>query len=87
MERIKCTPKVLDITENTTLQPENYGGWLAVNTGTANVSVDGYTLEPGDGLDFTKLDPHVLWNKQIQIVILATGGKVRITRFIYSEAK
>ena len=87
MERIKCTPKTIDVAENTTLQPENYGGWLAVNTGTANVSIDGYVLEPGDGLDFTALDPRVLWNKQIQIVILAAGGKVRITRFIYSEAK
>ena len=87
MERIKCTPKVIDVTENTTLQPENYGGWLAVNTGTADVSVDGYTLSPGDGLDFTSLAPNVLWNKQIQIIILAAGGKVRITRFIYTEVR
>ena len=87
MEYIKGTPKDIEISENTTLQPENYGGWMAVNTGIGNVSVDGFVLEPGDGLDFMSLDPHVIWNKQIQVVILTTGGKARIRRMLYKEMK
>lgn len=84
MEKIKCTPKDIDVTENTTLQPENYGGWMAANIGTADAVVDGFPLSPGDGLDFTKLDPHVIWNKQIQITVNA-GAKVRVRRLLYSN--
>lgn len=82
----KLNAKSQDILSNTTLMPQNFGGWLCVNTGTANATVDGYTLAPGEGLDFTNIPAEVVWNTPIQIV-LASGAKVRITRFLYSEVQ
>lgn len=87
MAKYKVIDKTFDYSENITIQPEDYGGWLAVNTGTANVSVNGFELEPGDGIDFTHIAPEVIWNKQIVILILASGGKVRLTRLKYTEVK
>lgn len=68
---------------NVTLMPERYGGWLAMNIGTANVEVDGFVLQPGQILDFSHLGSSVIWNSPITIVC-QTGGSVRITRLIYS---
>lgn len=75
-----------DILKNETIRPNKYGGWMAVNTGTADATVDGYPLSPGDGLDLTHLSPDVIWDTPIQIV-LSPGAKVRITRFLYTEVK
>lgn len=82
----KLNAKSQDILANTTLMPQNFGGWIAVNTGTATAIVDGYELAPGEGLDFTNIPAEVVWNTPIQIV-LASGAKVRITRFLYSEVQ
>ena len=76
-----------DITENTTINPSNFGGWMVVNTGTTGkVYVNGFALESGDGLDLTKLDPSVIWDSPIKIV-LDTGAKARIMQMYYSEIK
>lgn len=82
----KLLAKSQDILTNTTIMPQNYGGWLAVNTGTATAIVDGYELAPGEGLDFTAIPADVVWQSPIQVV-LQTGAKVRMTRFLYSELK
>lgn len=81
----KVSTNTQNYAENTTIRPDNFGGWLAVNIGSANVSVDGYPLAPGEGLDMTHLAPDVRWDKPIQIVITATGGMVRMTRLIYKQ--
>lgn len=86
MKRYNVQAQTQDILESTTLMPNKYGGWLAVNTGTADCTIDGYTLAPGDGLDYTHLPADVIWNSPIKI-ILPSGGSVRITRLIYSEAR
>ena len=75
-----------EITANTTVRAEGYGGWLAVNVGEGNAIVDGYTIEPGEGLDFTSLQPDVIWDSPISIV-LETGGIIRLTRLMYKEIK
>lgn len=81
----KVTPKTQEITENTTLNADGtFGDWMAVNTGTADVTVDGYVLAPGEGLGWKGLQPNVVWNGSIKITV-QTGGKVRITRLQYAK--
>lgn len=84
--KYKVSTESRDIMKNETIRPGNYGGWMAVNTGTADATVDGYPLAPGDGLDLTHLSPDVLWDTPIQIV-LTPGAKIRLTRFLYKEVK
>ena len=85
--KYKVTTNTIDITENTTIRPDKrFGGWLAVNTGTADATVDGYPLSPGDGLDMTHIRPEIVWGSAIAIV-LQSGAKIRFTRLIYSELK
>lgn len=84
--KYKVSTESRDILKNETLRPGKYGGWMAVNTGTADATVDGYPLAPGEGLDLTHLAPEVIWDTPIQVVLLS-GAKVRITRFIYKEVK
>lgn len=75
------------VTENKTLTPNQYGGWLAVNTGTGNVTVDGVELQPGEGLDFTKLHPDVIWEENIKIVTgNVVGNRVTVIRMVYKES-
>lgn len=81
----KAASKVETYTESTSVVPNGFGGWMAVNTGTAAVEVNGYPLQPGEGLDFTNLHPDVLWNSPIKIVIANAGGQVRMTQIMYKE--
>lgn len=81
---IQVTNRTQTIRENTTLTPEGYGGWMAMNIGTGNVEVDGFVIKPGEKLDFSHLDPCVVWNSAIPIVCSA-GGVLRITRLIYNK--
>lgn len=81
----KVNAKIETYTENATITPSRFGGWLAMNTGTAVATVAGYDLAPGEGLDFTNLQPDVLWNTPITIVLQA-GASVRVTRLQYSKA-
>ena len=72
-------------TESTTVMPDGFGGWMAVNTGTVISSVLGYELQPGEGLDFKKDVPAgSKWGKPISIKI-GTGGSVRMTRLYANE--
>lgn len=81
--KYKVTTDTQEITTNTTVRADgSFGGWLAVNTGTANATVDGYPLAPGEGLDMTHLHPTVIWGSNISIV-LTSGAKVRLTRLMY----
>lgn len=76
------TNRAQTIRENTTLVPEGYAGYLAQNIGTANVTVDGFVLEPGDKLDFSTI--LAKWQTPIAITC-QTGGAVRIIRFMYGK--
>ena len=73
-----------ELNQSTTIRPSHFGGWMAVNSGTVAVSVDGYVLQPGDGIDYTHLHPSVTWDSPINIVI-PVGGSVRFTRLMYNE--
>jgi len=85
--KYRVSTSTQEYTENTTIRPDGkFGGWLAVNTGTANATVDGYTLAPGEGLDYRMLRPNTIWNSTIAIV-LTTGAKIRLTRLTYTEVK
>ena len=86
--KYKVSARVIDITANTKIMPENnFGGWLAVNTGTAAASVMGYELQPGEGLDFTQAVPAgSIWDTPIEIRI-NTGAVIRLTRLQCKEIK
>lgn len=79
--RYKITPVIVDITENTTVSPEDkYGGWLAVNIGTADATVLGYPLAPGESLDYRHvLQPGDVWDSSITITV-ESGARIRLTR-------
>lgn len=81
----KAASKVIDYTESTSVVPDGFGGWMAVNTGTAAAEVNGYSLQPGEGLDFTNLHPEVEWNSPIKIVLQNTGAKIRMTQIKYKQ--
>ena len=69
---------------NTTVRPGKFGGWYAMNIGTANAKVNGYPIPPMCGLDFTHLHPEAVWAKPIEIIV-EPGAQVRMTRFIYQQ--
>ena len=72
-------------TESTTVMPDGFGAWMAVNTGNVVSSVMGYELQPGEGLDFKDAVPAgSTWGKPIQIKVGA-GGSVRITKLYANE--
>lgn len=72
-------------TESTTVMPDGFGAWMAVNTGTVISSVLGYELQPGEGLNFKDAVPAgSLWGKPIQIKV-GVGGSVRMTRLYANE--
>ena len=71
------------ITANTTIMPDGFGGWIALNIGTGNVKVDGFVLQPNAMLDLSHLPWYVTWNSPIPIEV-GTGGVLRITRLKYN---
>lgn len=82
--KIQVTNRSQTITANTTLMPEGYSGWFALNIGTGNVKVDGFILYPKMTIDFSHLPWFAEWNTPIPIEV-ETGGVLRITRFKYNE--
>lgn len=80
--RYRITERTVNITESTTITPEkNYGGWFAVNQGVNSAFVNGYELQPGEGIDMRNAcPPGCVWGANIKIVI-NTGAEVRLSRF------
>lgn len=77
------------ITENTTIPPEDFGGWQVINTGDTIATVNGVKLDPNGatvGLSFTDLPPEVIWSEDIKIVFetLVTVKQVVLTRIKYT---
>lgn len=89
--KYKVKTKVETITTNTILQSEDFGGWQAVNVGDTPVNVNGVTLQPDGqviGLDYTTLQPNVVWDEPIRIVFWEGSGSrpmVIVTRLKYIE--
>ena len=82
--------QTLTITENKTFPPEKYGGWSLVNIGNVPLSVNGVILDPAGtviGVDYTTLQPNVIWSDNIAIRFLSSGSNPRaiLTRLEYSE--
>lgn len=61
------------VTQNDIITPENFGGWYAQNQGNIIAYINGIAVLPqnyGGGnaiVDFTKLDPSVLWGEDITV--------------------
>ncbi len=86
--RYNITERTIDIRESTTVMPEErYGGWFAANQGNVDVTINGYTIAPGKGMDMRNAVPAgSTWGSPIQIVV-PTGGVVRLTRLQYNEIR
>lgn len=81
--------RVETITANTRLTDTIYAGWLAVNIGTAAVSVYGIELLPGEGLSsqsIINMSPADKWTEPIDITV-QPGGAVRLMRTIATPIK
>lgn len=73
------------ITKNTVVNPDGFGGWMVKNTGATIVLVFGITLNPGEKLDYTTLQPNVKWNTPITITMQGTAeDQVVLHRLIYN---
>ena len=82
---MKVQPVVQTYTESVVLSPDNYGGWMCVNIGSAVATVMGYPLAPGEGLNFLYVGENK-WLAPITMDIPA-GAAVRITRLRYTADK
>lgn len=84
VEFTKVSARTESFSDSTTImQQDGYGAWMCVNIGTAAAKVLGYTLQPGEGLDFTKAVPAgIKWDTPISIEI-TPGAIVRVTRLQY----
>ena len=81
--------KTETITSNKILPAEDFGGWQAVNVGTTKVYVSGTLLDPNGAIvavDFTHLNPDVIWGEPIKITFDGAGtNKLIITRIKYTK--
>ena len=82
-KRIQVVNRSQTITANTTLMPEGFGGWIALNIGTGVVKVDGFVLRPNMAVDLSHMPWYVTWNSPIPVEV-ETGGVLRITRLKYN---
>lgn len=83
----KVTARTQTIAENTTILPDNAGGWMVQNMSAENIAVNGYILQPYEILDYTHIDPEVVWNSEITIEALTSAAvKARLTRLYYTKA-
>lgn len=85
----KVRQKVELITQNTILVAEDFSGWQCINQGDTVATVNGVVLDPSGsviGLDYTNLDPSVIWDESIKIIFSGTGTdpKIVITRLKYT---
>lgn len=84
MEQYGVKLRVETISTNVRLNDNIYGGWKAINIGTAPVTVYGVELLPGEGLDFMAgMQPNEIWQEPIEITV-QPGGAVRLMRKLVS---
>ena len=67
------------ITQSIRLTETQYGSWKAINIGTADVTVNGVTLAPKEGLE-ERLRPEERWTEPIDISNVQPGGAIRLLR-------
>ena len=82
----KAKTRIKVLTGNTTIYDTDFSGWLAVNNGNTDVTINRVTVPPGKGLDYTNIRPYVLWDSPIQFIIPA-GGEVVLQQLIYKDVK
>jgi len=86
----KVTTKIEQITQNTALLADGFGGWQAICVGDTAVTVNGIELSPSGnvvGLDYTNLDPSAVWDEPIKITFTGAGTnpKLIVTRLKYIQ--
>lgn len=86
----KVLTKVQRVTTNTSITPEGYGGWSAVNLGDTPAEINGVTITADGaliGVDYTTLPPNVEWNEPIRIQFDGSGTNplVVVTRLKYTQ--
>lgn len=84
----KVKTRVKTITQNTTINDKDFGGWMVVNTGSGTIEVNKIPLAPTEGLDFTAcVPPDTKWDDAIRIVISTPGGVATLTQLIFKDDK
>lgn len=89
MDRYSVKLRVETIAENMRLNETQYSSWLAVNIGTAAVTIYGYELQPGEGLSSQQIihtTPADKWEEPIEITV-QPGGMIRLSRSICTSIK
>lgn len=81
--KIRVVNRSQTITQNTTLMPEGFGGWIALNIGTGNVKIDGFLLRPNMAVDLSHLPWYVTWDSPLPIEV-EPNGILRVTRLKYN---
>lgn len=82
------------ITQNTVITPDGWSGWRCMNLGSDSCTVDGVPLRANttetyrDTIDFTNLDPDVVYDSSIKIIFGGTYSsvpKLLLTRLYYKK--
>lgn len=86
----KVTTKIEQISKNTALLADSFGGWQVICIGDDPVSVNGVKLSASGnviGLDYTNLHPSVMWDEPINILFDGVGinPKIIVTRLKYIQ--
>lgn len=87
--------KYEQITQNTLITAEDFGGWQIVNIGECPCQVNGVLLSQNGvvaGLDYTSLHPSVVWSDNISIRFIndnsnSLGQMVVLTRIKYTKVE
>lgn len=80
----KLSAKTEEFQQSVVVKADGFGDWKVQNTGTGVITVDGYPVPEGETVPYIGLQPNVVWNTPITIIVPA-GGKMRMTRFYYQE--
>lgn len=80
----KVSAKTEEFQTSVVVRTDGFGDWMVQNTGTGVITVDGYPVTEGGQMPFKGLQPNVVWNTPITIIV-PDGGKMRITRLYYQE--
>lgn len=79
---MKVQEQTQTYTESQVISPDGFGGWMCVNVGSAQATVMGYPLAPGEGLNFLYVGEHQ-WLSRITMDI-PVGAAVRMTRLKFT---
>lgn len=79
----KAQLRIDTIKESTIIMPDGFSGWRLQNTGLWPITAMGITIDKGEVLDYLSLQPNVIWDTPINVVIPNVECSAVLHRIIY----